>query len=46
LQQVLDSFRNGSWLGTASSAAGGFPPLNVFSKGDDVVVVAESLGLK
>jgi len=46
LQQVLDSYRSSSWLGTTTSAAGGFPPLNVFSKGDDIVVVAEAPGLK
>jgi HSP20 family protein len=46
LQQVLDSYRSSSWLDTTTSAAGSFPPLNVFSKGDDIVVVAEAPGLK
>jgi HSP20 family protein len=46
LQQVLDSFRSSPWLGTTTSGAGGFPPLNVFSKGDDIVIVAEAPGLK
>lgn len=46
LQQAFDSLRTSSWLGTSTSAAGGFPPLNVFSKGDDIVIVAEAPGLK
>jgi HSP20 family protein len=46
LQQALDSFRSSSWLSTSTSGAGGFPPLNVFSKGDDIVIVAEAPGLK
>ena len=46
LQQALDSYRSSSWLSSSTSGAGGFPPLNVFSKGDDVVIVAEAPGLK
>ena len=46
LQQALDSFHASSWLSTSTSGAGGFPPLNVFRKGDDVVIVAEAPGLK
>lgn len=46
LQQALDSFRTSSWLSTSTSGAGGFPALNVFSKGDDIVIVAEAPGLK
>ncbi len=46
LQQALDSFRTSSWLSTSTSGAGGFPPLNVFNKGDDIVIVAEAPGLK
>lgn len=45
LQQALDSFRTSSWLSTSTSGAGGFPPLNVFAKGDDIVIVAEAPGL-
>jgi HSP20 family protein len=45
LQHALDSFRTSSWLGSSTSSAGGFPPLNVFSKGDDIVIVAEAPGL-
>ena len=46
LQQMLDSFRSSPWLSTSTSGAGGFPPLNVFNKGDDLVFVAEAPGLK
>lgn len=46
LQQELKSSRSSSWLGMTTSAAGGFPPINVFSKGDDIVIVAEAPGLK
>jgi HSP20 family protein len=45
LQQALDSFRTSSWLGTSTSGSGAFPPLNVFGKGDDIVIVAEAPGL-
>jgi HSP20 family protein len=46
LQQTLDAFRTSSWFSTSTSGTGGFPPLNVFGKGDDIVVVAEAPGLK
>jgi HSP20 family protein len=46
LQQALDSFRTSSWLSTSTSGAGGFPPLNVFARRDDIVIVAEAPGLK
>jgi HSP20 family protein len=46
LQEALDSFRTSSWLNTSTSGAGAFPPLNVFAKGDDIVIVAEAPGLK
>jgi HSP20 family protein len=46
LQQALDTFRGSPWLGTSTSGTGGFPPLNLFGKGDDIVIVAEAPGLK
>jgi HSP20 family protein len=46
LQQALDSFRTSGWLSAGPSAGGAFPPLNVFAKGDDVVIVAEVPGLR
>jgi HSP20 family protein len=46
LQQAVDSFRTSSWLSTSTSSGGAFPPLNVFRKNDDIVIVAEAPGLK
>jgi HSP20 family protein len=43
-QQSLDAFRASGWLGSGPSAGGAYPPLNIFRKGDDVVVIAEVPG--
>ena len=45
-QQALDSSRSSSWLGSGPSGGGAYPPLNVFRKGDDVVVIAELPGVR
>ncbi|HEY1300510.1 MAG TPA: Hsp20/alpha crystallin family protein [Stellaceae bacterium] len=45
-QQALDSFRTSGWLDTGPSAGGAYPPLNIFRKGDDIVVIAEVPGIK
>jgi HSP20 family protein len=46
LQQALDSFRASSWLTTGPSGGGGYPPVNVFRKGDDFILVAEVPGIQ
>jgi HSP20 family protein len=46
LQQALDAFRASRWLEPGPSGAGGYPPLNVFRKGDDYVLLAEVPGLR
>jgi HSP20 family protein len=46
LQQALDAFRTSGWLGSGPSGSGAYPPLNVFRKGDDVVVIAEVPGIR
>ena len=46
LQQALDAFRVSSWLGASLSGGGAFPPLNVFRKGEDFVIIAEVPGVK
>lgn len=46
LQQALDTFRASDWLETGPSGAGAYPPLNVFRKGDDYVIIAEVPGIK
>src|SRR5215831_1709658 len=45
-QQSLDAFRTSGWLGSSPSASGAYPPINVFRKGDDIVVIAEVPGIK
>src|SRR5580658_1251094 len=45
-QQALDSFRTSGWLGAGPSAGGGYPPINIFRKGDDVVAIAEVPGIR
>ena len=44
-QQALDSFRSSGWLSAGPSGSGAYPPLNVFRKGDDIVVVTEVPGI-
>jgi HSP20 family protein len=46
LQQALDTSRTSNWLGSGPSSGGGYPPLNVFRKGDDIVVLAEVPGVR
>ena len=45
-QQALDQLRTSSWLDAGLSGQGAFPPLNVFRKGDDIVIIAEVPGVK
>jgi HSP20 family protein len=44
-QRALDSFRDSTWLDESVSGGGAFPPLNVFSKGDDIVLICEVPGV-
>ena len=44
-QQALDSYRTSGWLGAGPSARGGYPHINIFRKGDDVVAIAEVPGI-
>ena len=44
-QEALDSLRASSWLDAGPSGGGTYPPLNVFSKGDDIVMIAEVPGI-
>jgi HSP20 family protein len=46
LQRSLDAFRDSDWLESSLSGTGAYPPLNIFRKGDDFVVVAEVPGIK
>jgi HSP20 family protein len=46
LQQALDTFRESDWLGSGPSGGGSYPPMNVFRKGDDFIIIAEVPGIK
>ena len=46
LQQALDAFRTSGWLDAGPSGRGAYPPLNVFQKGEDFVVIAEVPGVR
>lgn len=46
LQQALDTFRTSGWLQSSPSGGGPYPPLNVFRKGDDFLVITEVPGVK
>jgi HSP20 family protein len=45
-QRALDSFRSSGWLGTSPSGGGAYPPVNVFQKGEDLVVITEVPGIR
>jgi HSP20 family protein len=45
LQRALDTSRTSDWLEAGPSGTGAYPPINVFQKGDDFVVLAEMAGL-
>ena len=45
-QQALDAYRASSWLDTGLSGGGAYPPLNVFRRGDDFIIIAELSGVK
>jgi len=46
LQQALDTFRASSWLEASPSGGGAYPPMNVFRKGDDFVIITEVPGIE
>jgi HSP20 family protein len=46
LQQALDAFRASNWLEAGPSGGGAYPPINVFRKGDDFVIIAELPGVR
>jgi len=45
-QQALDAFRTSPWLGSSPSGSGAYPPVNVFRRGDDLVLIAEVPGIR
>jgi HSP20 family protein len=45
LQQALDAFRSSGWLASSPSGGGSYPPLNMFRKGDDFIIITEVPGI-
>jgi HSP20 family protein len=45
LQDALQAYRTRSWLQSSPSGGGSYPPLNIFRKGDDLVLIAEVPGI-
>jgi HSP20 family protein len=45
LQEALEAFRTSGWLQSSPSGGGSYPPLNIFRKGDDLVLIAEVSGI-
>jgi HSP20 family protein len=45
LQDALQAYRRSGWLQSSPSGGGSYPPLNIFRKGDDLVLVAEVPGI-
>ena len=46
LQRALDTFQQSDWLERSTTGTGPYPPVNVFRKGDDFVILAELPGVK
>jgi HSP20 family protein len=44
-QEALDAFWSSGWLGSSPSGGGAYPPMNVFRKGEDFVVITEVPGV-
>ena len=45
-QNTLDQLRSSNWLQASPSGSGGYPPMNIFRKGEDVVMIIEVLGVR
>jgi HSP20 family protein len=45
-QQAVDALRTSGWLDQSVSGGGAFPPLNVFRKGEDIVIISELPGIR
>ena len=45
-QQALDQLRLSDWLQAGPSGGGSYPPLNVFRKGDDIIIITEVPGVR
>jgi len=45
-QNALDQLRSSNWLQASPSGGGSYPPMNVFRKGEDIVMVIEVPGVR
>ena len=45
LQSALDARRDSGWFGRSTAGDGGYPPINIFQRGDDFVAIIELPGL-
>jgi HSP20 family protein len=45
-EQALDAYRTSNWLEASLSGGGAYPPVNVFRKGDDFIIIVELPGVK
>ncbi len=45
LQRAMDMFRTSGWLTSGPSGGGSYPPMNVFRKGDDFIIITELPGV-
>jgi HSP20 family protein len=45
-QKTLDQLRSSDWLQTGPSGGGAYPPMNVFRKGEDIVIITEVPGVQ
>jgi HSP20 family protein len=45
LQEALEAFRTSGWLQSSPSSRGSYPPINIFRKNDDFVLIAEVPGI-
>jgi len=45
-QNALDQLRSSNWLQASPSGGGGYPPMNVFRKGEDIVLIIEVPGVR
>jgi HSP20 family protein len=46
LQRALESRLQSDWIGASTSAAGSYPPINIFQQNDDFVAVIELPGVE
>ena len=45
LQEALEAFRTSGWLQSSPSGTGSYPPLNIFRKNEDFILIAELPGI-